>query len=43
MENPSADELVKQLQVISCKFSLVLSSFKSFNFKLEKGASNQFS
>ena len=36
-ENPSADELQKQLSVINKEFDFIFSSFKTFNLKLEKG------
>jgi hypothetical protein len=38
-DNPSADDLEKQLGVINQKFSYIISSYKSFNLKLEKTVS----
>ena len=35
-DNPSAEELEKQLSVLNNKFNYIISSFKSFNLKLEK-------
>jgi hypothetical protein len=35
-ENPSAEELEKQLSVINSKFNYIISSYKSFSLKLEK-------
>ena len=35
--SPSADDLQKQLKVINDKFSYIISSFKSFSLRLEKG------
>lgn len=40
-ENPTAEELVKQLSVINQKFNYIISSFKSFNLKLEKTQSSK--
>jgi len=36
-EDPSADELEKQLAVINKKLNPIISSHKSINLKLEKG------
>lgn len=39
-ESPTAHELANQLKVINAKFSYIISSFKSFNLKLEKGSAS---
>ena len=40
-ENPTGDELTRQLLMVNNKFTHIMSSFQSFNLKLEKGCSKR--
>lgn len=35
-ENPSGDDLTRQLQMVNKQFNHIMNSFESFNLKLEK-------